>query len=898
MQLEKEKEVWDAQDIAGKKQLYSRLEQLKVSLESERDNLSQLMSDVQDIEAEFRRLQAEKEQYFAAQIHDFELQKQQQQQALGEQKAQVTEDFMERKETLRDTSEQQQESKRKSTLALSEQLGALNSQIMQVQADPVLIADRETKLELHDTYLQQKQEAEANEQAIEEEIRVHKVAVEAVFQKKRKHAEEKQILQAKSDAVEAQINADASTLLGFLREYKPDWGENLAKVIQPELLLRDDLEPELLSEQAGLYGVALQLHDIAADCSVDEQKLRDILGDLHEQMQQQILAENNAEEELQQLSKIDAGLQKKHKQRLLEKGQANSHLQTVKEELGSLKLQIVRSKKEREQQLKVQRTEVNHKIKQNNLQLAALQQQLKDEVRVLSQALAEKIAEFTRQAEQERAVADQEINRLKEQKANELAELKQQRLQSMRERQVDTATLTALELKVNALKQELAAAENAELLVGQYQRWLDVEWQNYDAIQSDLITCAASEQQQNQQYAAVYTTYQQQRKTLDDRLEQIKNSIKKYEKEVGTLKKVLEDLALYPKKIPEQVSFDSSHHLNLLQGHFKILSAKHKTQRKELTDLVRHLKRVLSKIPNTRPSSYYLAFDNELGVDSDEMQWLPAIQDWFISSADDTRRWLVMQAQTFGSAIRNYQQALQRFDRGIDSLSRRLAANIDQNISFEKIESIQGRLTSKVKTLGHWEQIVKFTDQYDEWSRHTDGQLPADDFAEIVRRIAEQLQSKNKVEMKLVNLLELEIIVTENGRSKRATHAEELRQISSHGLSYLILCVFFIALVNMIRKDQPVRFIWPMDELKELHQLNIEMLIELLTKNNITLLSAFPDPDPEILGFFKNRYQVHGFRELIEMDMDTEYMASLETLAFDVELPETKADGIAESMDV
>jgi len=361
---------------------------------------------------------------------------------------------------------------------------------------------------------------------------------------------------------------------------------------------------------------------------------------------------------------------------------------------------------------------------------------------------------------------------------------------------------------------------------------------------------------------------------------------------------VLEDLALYPKKIPEQVSFDSSHHLNLLQGHFKILTAKHKTQRKELSDLVRHLKRVLAAIPNTRPYSYYSAVNTELGIDSDEMQWLPAIQDWFVSSADDTRRWLVMQAQTFGSAIRNYQQALQRFDRGIDSLSRRLAANIDKNISFEKIESIQGRLTSKVKTLGYWEQIVKFTDQYDEWSRHTDGQLPADDFAEIVRRIAEQLQSKNKVEMKLVNLLELEIIVTENGRSKRATHAEELRQISSHGLSYLILCVFFIALVNMIRKDQPVRFIWPVDELKELHQLNIEMLIELLTKNNITLLSAFPDPDPVILGFFKNRYQVHGFRELIEMDMDTEYMANLEALAFDVELPGTEAEVIVENANV
>ncbi|MDT8425608.1 MAG: ATP-binding protein [Methyloprofundus sp.] len=897
-QLEKEKAAWEAQDIAGKKQLYSRLESIKTALDSGRDNLSQLMADVQDIEAEFRRLQAEKERYFAAQIHGFELQKQQQQQTLSEQKAQATAEMTERKETLRDASEQQQEQTRQSTLNLSEQLGALNSQITQVQADPVLIADRETKLELHDAYLLQKQEAEANEQAVEEEIREHKAAVDVVFQKKRQHAEEKQTLQAKIDAVEAQINADASTLLGFLRDYKTDWGTSIAKVIKPELLLRDDLEPELLSEQAGLYGIALQLGGIEADRTVDEQKLRDVLQDLREQMQLHIFEQANAEEELQQLTKVDASLQKKQKQMLLEKGQAHNHLQRVKEELDSLKRQIVRSKKEREQQLKQQRTEVNEQITQNNLQLTALQQQLKEDIRLLTQALAEKIAEFTQQAEHERAIADQEINRLKEQKANELAELKQQRLQSMRERKVDTATLTALELKVSALKQELMVAENAQQLVSQYQRWLEVEWLRYDAIQTELVTCATTEQQQNQQYAALYATYQQQRKALDERLEQIKNSIKKYDKEVGTLKKVIEDLAPYPKKIPEQVSFDSSHHLNLLQGHFKILSAKHKTQRKELTDLVRHLKRVLAAIPNTRPYSYYSAVNTELGIDSDEMQWLPAIQEWFGSSADDTRRWLVMQAQTFGSAIRNYQQALQRFDRGIDSLSRRLAANIDKNISFEKIESIQGRLTSKVKTLGYWEQIVKFTDQYDEWSRHTDGQLPADDFAEIVRRIAEQLQSKNKVEMKLVNLLELEIIVTENGRHKRATHAEELRQISSHGLSYLILCVFFIALVNMIRKDQPVRFIWPMDELKELHQLNIEMLIELLTKNNITLLSAFPDPDPEILGFFKNRYQVHGFRELIEMDMDADYMASLEALAFEVELPETKAEVIVENADV
>jgi Protein of unknown function (DUF3584). len=236
------------------------------------------------------------------------------------------------------------------------------------------------------------------------------------------------------------------------------------------------------------------------------------------------------------------------------------------------------------------------------------------------------------------------------------------------------------------------------------------------------------------------------------------------------------------------------------------------------------------------------------------------------------------QAKLFGYAIKNYQQALECFDRGIDSLSRRLAAHIDGNIRFEKIERIEGRLTSKVTTLGYWEQIVSFTKNYDDWSRTNDEQLPSPEFADIVRLVSEQLKGKGRVEMKLVNLLELEIIVTENGRSKRATHAEELRQISSHGLSYLILCVFFIALVNMIRKDQPLNIIWPMDELKELHQMNIEVLVEMLTKNRITLFSAFPDPDPEVLRLFKNRYQVFGYRELIEMDVDEDYLSALEPL--------------------
>ena len=125
----------------------------------------------------------------------------------------------------------------------------------------------------------------------------------------------------------------------------------------------------------------------------------------------------------------------------------------------------------------------------------------------------------------------------------------------------------------------------------------------------------------------------------------------------------------------------------MLQTDFRRLTEQHKTLRHDLAVLVRHLKRVLGHFPGTHPGRYYARVEDELGIDSDEMAWLNRIQVWYATEADTARSWLMSQAKLFGSAIRNYQQALERFDRGIDSLSRRLAANIDGNIRFEKIET-------------------------------------------------------------------------------------------------------------------------------------------------------------------------------------------------------------------
>ncbi len=876
--LEDEKANWEKQDVQGKKQLVAGLGQIKDSLAREGDNHKQLMSDVQDIEAEFKRLKAEKEKHFTEQKHGYEIGIRDLKQQVAEATSAANQDAGQCRESLRQANQKQQAILHEEQLKLQGDLGALNSQIGQIQPDPTLIESREARMELLQAIRQQKDEAGKTIKAIEAETKKNQALIDGVFSEKRQQAEQKQHIQEALDQLQKQLDANPDTLLGFLREHQPGWINNIAKVINPDLLLRDDLDPASQALEQTFYGLSLNLDNLQADHAADEEKIRALLADARNQLGQLNVAEAKSDEQLQELKKLAEALEKQVKAAAFSAGQLQTQLNGLDEELNSLKQQIERSKKERKAKLEQEKVTVEGQIGLSNNRLQTLKQQLETEIQQLNLALITKIQQISGDAFLQVEQIQRLIDKVNQQEGSELAQLEQQRIQSLQERKVDTATLKDLEAKIGQLENELKAAEQAGQLVKDYQRWLDKDWSLYDSLVVKARETEAKLKQQQNQYETEKADMQLRRDALKKQLEQITIKCQKLDKEIKAINNLLAELATYVKRAPEQASFDNAHTLALLQTDCRKLTEQHKALRKELAGLIRHLKQVLARFPGTHPGRYYVRVEDELGFDSDELAWLSRIQAWYATEADTARSWLMSQAKLFGYAIKNYQQALECFDRGIDSLSRRLSTNIDGNIRFEKIERIEGRLTSKVTTLGYWEQIVSFTRNYDDWSRTNDGQLPSREFADIVRLVSEQLKGKGRVEMKLVNLLELEIIVTENGRSKRATHAEELRQISSHGLSYLILCVFFIALVNMIRKDQPLNIVWPMDELKELHQMNIEVLVEMLTKNRITLFSAFPDPDPEVLRLFKNRYQVFGNRELIEMEVDEDYLSTLDPL--------------------
>jgi hypothetical protein len=64
--------------------------------------------------------------------------------------------------------------------------------------------------------------------------------------------------------------------------------------------------------------------------------------------------------------------------------------------------------------------------------------------------------------------------------------------------------------------------------------------------------------------------------------------------------------------------------------------------------------------------------------------------------------------------------------------------------------------------------------------------------------------------------------------------------------------------------------VWALDELRDLDIGNVQALLEMLAQNHIHLVSAFPDPDPDILSLIKNRYTIEAGRKIVTFQLPEE----------------------------
>jgi hypothetical protein len=114
------------------------------------------------------------------------------------------------------------------------------------------------------------------------------------------------------------------------------------------------------------------------------------------------------------------------------------------------------------------------------------------------------------------------------------------------------------------------------------------------------------------------------------------------------------------------------------------------------------------------------------------------------------------------------------------------------------------------------------------------------------------------------DLIDITIMLEQEGQDRVsiAKTDKELINISSVGLSYLLLLTVYAAITKTFKNDDSARVIWPIDELGKLHSENVRALKKILDNEGIVMFAATPESTPNTLCLFSNLYEVDKNRSL------------------------------------
>lgn len=221
------------------------------------------------------------------------------------------------------------------------------------------------------------------------------------------------------------------------------------------------------------------------------------------------------------------------------------------------------------------------------------------------------------------------------------------------------------------------------------------------------------------------------------------------------------------------------------------------------------------------------------------------------------KRNLIDNARNISHMITEYYHHLKEFDARIKAFSGRISEIVQRNLQFEAFDSFNVRLEPCISRVAGWDSMQEIAEYYASWegSGGLRGELPSIDFTNKMLDFARRFVN-GQLRNEMSDLFSIVFEVVENGKFKRAQSARELEELSSNGLTFLLMCALYISLINETRSGRNIKIHWPVDEMSKLSGRNIHILLDIMDKNNIAMVSAAPDLSTAVAVQFRSIYRI------------------------------------------
>lgn len=211
----------------------------------------------------------------------------------------------------------------------------------------------------------------------------------------------------------------------------------------------------------------------------------------------------------------------------------------------------------------------------------------------------------------------------------------------------------------------------------------------------------------------------------------------------------------------------------------------------------------------------------------------------------------------FLAVASNFVRDLELFERRVEGFNRELQKALSATERFERFRDLSVMVRSGVGQFGPMKLLRQMQERHHAQAGALgalSGQahsLPTDDEAALIRDFRDILPADGVLRVNLNEQVRLECSLIENGKRRNISNEADFRSVSSNGNTALITAMFLMGFVQMIRgPDSPVRLTWVTDEIGRFDPNNLGAFLHTLDMHRIDVISASPSVDPALARFF------------------------------------------------
>lgn len=714
---------------------------------------------------------------------------------------------------------------------------------------------------------QQQNELQLNEKALEGQIgklKADVIRIQAEYDKKEAeinadYTRQLDKKQKQTDAVveqiqtiDALIDSIKGSLYEWLEDNKPNWEQNIGKVINEErILYQTGLHPQK-ADGASLYGVKLDLMDFPLNVRKPKQ-LKDEKDALENKLKQarteyaEIL--NSQEKTIEDLKRL---FTPKIKDLRLQKSNVETELNMIPQKRKGIIVKIedydAKAKQiieERQNELSNRQQKLAHDLTSAQDALEKIntdkQKQLKSVEKKHNDAKVDNVKLHAKRVAEINAET-----KIREQEADaELQKLKQQEMDELKGRGVNTALVEDCKAKISKADDELKYIEQNRKLVYDYKRDKEELFDQEDNLKSQKKGLAERIIQLDEKYGKRKQKHEQQITSFGKELSERREEKKRLEDELEKAERFAHDENLCPTMLAEakekQTLRTPGQAVDELTGIIVSRQSKHN-----------QFKQSINVFKSNFSAKNTFSFRTELTIDEDYLDFANNLDDFLINNKlEEYRRRTSERYVNILTRVSKEMGELTRHESDVDKIIHDINNDFKERnfVGVIKLIALQS-VPSADKMVQLMKRIKEFNDDnqfvmgemnlFSTANRDDVNQKAVGHLLDFMKSLTD---NPSRQYLTLSDLFQLQFRIIENDND--TGWADKLSHVGSEGTDTLVKAMINIMLINVFkekvsRKFGDFRIHCMMDEIGKLHPQNIKGILDFANARNILLINSSP----------------------------------------------------------